>query len=98
MKAPQLYPQLQNRNKCAHLDYSFYTRELNFGQIIWDKTKVLLRTSLVTDLGTWEPFKNLMGTKRKKPKNPSPHSPRKGKNKAHHECMLSLPIGYIKFL
>ncbi len=41
---------------------------------------------------------NLMGTKRKKPKTPFPHLPPKGKNKAHHEFLLSIPIGYIKFL
>jgi hypothetical protein len=26
------------------------------------------------------------------------NSPQKEKTMAHHECMLSLPIGYMKFL
>jgi hypothetical protein len=29
---------------------------------------------------------------------PFPSSLQKEKTKAHHECMLSLPIGYMKFL
>jgi hypothetical protein len=31
-------------------------------------------------------------------KNNSPCPNPKGKNRAHHECTLSLPIGYMKFL
>jgi hypothetical protein len=27
-----------------------------------------------------------------------PAQPPKGKNRAHHECMLSLPIGCMKFI
>jgi hypothetical protein len=27
-----------------------------------------------------------------------PPGPRKGKTRAHHDCMLSLPIGCMKFL
>jgi hypothetical protein len=36
-------PQLQNKNKCALLEFSFsvlYTRELNFGQTIWQEEKL----------------------------------------------------------
>jgi hypothetical protein len=50
-----LYSQLQSKKECVPLDYSLYTRELNFGQIIWDKTVVLLGMSWVTHLRTrWE--------------------------------------------
>jgi hypothetical protein len=54
-------------------------------------------------LGTHWELENLMGasgehigTKGKKQK--SPHTPQKGKNWTIHECMLSLPIVYLKFL
>jgi hypothetical protein len=35
---------------------------------------------------------------RKTKNNSHPTSPQKEKTKAHHECMLSLPIGCMKFL
>jgi hypothetical protein len=53
----------------------------------------------------WEHFENMLGThweqrkKNKKLPSPPPHftSLSEGKNRAHHECMLSLPIGCMKF-
>lgn len=49
----------------------------------------------------WEPFGNLRGTNQeeggKRTKNPSHPTPTR-KKKAHHEGMLSLPIGCRKFL
>ncbi len=49
----------------------------------------------------WEHFENLMGTLRElgeKQKSLSPHPHQKRKNWIVHECMLSLPIGCMKFL
>jgi hypothetical protein len=43
----------------------------------------------------WEHIENLKKKKKKTIIPPTP--PPKGKNKAHHECMLSLPIGGMKF-
>jgi hypothetical protein len=37
------------------------------------------------------------GTKAKN-NSPQPRPSPKEKTRAHHECMLSLPIGYMKFL
>jgi hypothetical protein len=81
--------------------FILYIGVLNFGQIIWDKTHVLLGTSWGTHVGTfwelngniWEHIKN-KGKKQKTPPTPPP----KGKNRAHHECMLNLCIGCMKFL
>jgi len=39
----------------------------------------------------------MLGTKKKNKKN-SPHPTLERKNRAHQECMLSLPIGCMKFL
>jgi hypothetical protein len=39
-----------------------------------------------------------MGNRGKKQKTPLPLPPQKEKNWTIHECMLSLPIGYMKFL
>jgi hypothetical protein len=39
-----------------------------------------------------------MGNKGKKQKIPLPLPPQKEKNWTIHECMMSLPIGYMKFL
>jgi len=64
-------PQLQNKNKCipwpiAHL-FNLYTWELNFGQTIWNKTKVLLGTSYGMYLRTlWEHDGHTLRTKKKK--------------------------------
>jgi hypothetical protein len=44
---------------------------------------------------------NMLGThweQGRKTKNASPPLPPKGKNRAHHECMLRLLIGCMKFL
>jgi hypothetical protein len=51
-------------------------------------------------LGTWELDGNTLGTRGKKTKTPCPHPPlkKKEKNWINHECMLSLPIGCMKFL
>jgi hypothetical protein len=48
----------------------------------------------------WEHFGNLMGTREKqtKKKNPVPHPLFKKKNLTIYECMLSRPIGCMKFL
>jgi len=51
IEAP-LRTHLQNKNKCAPLDFSLSTGELNFVQTICDKTQVLLGTSWATYLGT----------------------------------------------
>jgi hypothetical protein len=41
--------------------FSVYTGQLNFGQIVWDKTQVLLGTSSGTHLGTvWEHAENTL--------------------------------------
>jgi hypothetical protein len=75
-RSTSLDPELQNKNKCAPLDYhlfSLYPWELNFGQTIRDKTQVLLGTSSGAHLGTvWEldartlrtgkPFGDMVGT------------------------------------
>jgi len=39
-----------------------------------------------------------IGNKEEKQKMPPPPLPPKGKNRAHHECMLRLLIGCMKFL
>jgi len=59
-------------------------------------------------LGIWgtsrEHDENMLGThweqgrSKKKKTLPTPTDPQKGKIKAHHECMLGLPIGCMKFL
>jgi hypothetical protein len=56
-------------------------------------------------LGTWGTSRkhdeNMLGThweQGRKTKKNSPHPTHKRKNKVHHECMWSLPIGYMKFL
>jgi len=72
-RSTSLDPLLQNRNKCALLDFTFvdYIKG-NFGQTIWDKTQVLLGTSW----GIWE----RLGNKGKQQKNPcSPHPFKKKK-------------------
>jgi hypothetical protein len=53
-----------------------------------------------THLGTlWEHVGKHIGNKgKKKIKNPSPPSPSKEKNKAHHGCMLSLLIDCMELL
>jgi len=94
---------LQNKNKSTLLNYSWYTGELNFGQTIWDKTQVLLGTSWGTHLGTlWELDGNMTVThweQAEKTKNPSLPLPlQKEKNWVVHDCMLSHPIGCMKFL
>ncbi len=45
----------------------------------------------------WKHVRNTLEKKKPKQKKILP-SPPKGKNRAHHECMLSLPIGCMKFL
>ncbi len=82
--------------------------ELNFRQTIWDKTLVLLGTSWGTHLGTLWEFQNPLktwwqhyghiGNKGKKQKIPLPLHTQKEKNWTTHECMLSLPIGWMNFL
>jgi hypothetical protein len=44
IEAP-LWTPIAKLKKCIDLDFSLYTEEFNFGQTIWDKTHVLLRTS-----------------------------------------------------
>jgi hypothetical protein len=48
----------------------------------------------------WELEGDMLGTKEKwKKSSPPPHAPKlKRKKSRHFECMLSLPIGYMKFL
>ncbi len=96
------YPQLQSRKKCASLwpsFFSLFTWELNFGQTIWAKSEVLLGTSWRTNWELGKPYGNMMiENKEEKQKIPLPTAPRKEKNWTVHECMLSLPIGYMKFL
>jgi hypothetical protein len=81
--------------------FSLYTWGLNFEQTIWDKIEMLLGMPLGTtwELGEsqgdllrrcWEHNKN-KGEKPPKKKLPILH-PQKGKNWAHHEGMLSIPI------
>jgi len=79
---------------------SLCTWELNFGQTIWDKTQVLLGTSWEMHVGTFWELGNPLGTyeNKGKKKNPCPLSPLKKKNWTIHECMLSHPIGCMKFL
>jgi hypothetical protein len=50
-----------------------------------------------------EPQENMMRThweqgRKTKENSPHPTPPPKGRNRAHHEYILSLPIGYMKFL
>jgi len=52
IEAPLWTPTCKIKIKCAPLDFSLYTRELNFVQTIWNKTQVLLGTSWGTYLGT----------------------------------------------
>jgi hypothetical protein len=40
----------------------------------------------------------MLGTRKKNQNKNSPHPTPKWKKQAHHEGMLSLPIGYMKFL
>jgi hypothetical protein len=40
----------------------------------------------------------MLGTQKKERNYNSATPPPKGKNRAHNECMLSLPIGCMKFL
>jgi len=37
---------------------------------------------------------NTLGTRKKNKRKPPTTPPRKGKQRAHHVCMLSLPIGF----
>jgi hypothetical protein len=47
----------------------------------------------------WEHIGNKEGKQKKTPPTPPhPTTPPKGRNRAHHEYILSLPIGYMKFL
>jgi hypothetical protein len=46
----------------------------------------------------WKHVKNTLEKKEAKTKKTPPTPPPKGKNRVHHECMLSLPIGCMKFL
>jgi hypothetical protein len=59
MEAPLWTSQLENRNKCISQQpiylFSLYTWELNLGQTLWDKIKVLLGTSR-------EQNENMLGT------------------------------------
>ncbi len=96
-------PQLQNRNKCAPLDFAFSVYihgRWTLGKTIHDKAEVLLETYWGAYLGTlWELDGNTLRTRRKT-KNPSLLSPppsQKEKNWTVHECMLSLPIGCMNF-
>jgi hypothetical protein len=71
--------------------------ELNCGQTIWDKNKVLLRTSWGTHFGTFWKFDGNKG----KTQNASPLAHQKEKKLDHqtiHEYMLHLLIGCMKFL
>jgi predicted AlkP superfamily phosphohydrolase/phosphomutase len=78
----------------ASSGFGLYTWELNFGQTIWDKTQVLLGTSWRMHLGTiWEQ----MGNKGKKQIILFFPPPLKKKKLDCSWCMLSLPIGYMKF-
>jgi hypothetical protein len=76
--------------------FRLYPGELNFGQSIWHKNLVVTGNTMEI----WELFQNFMeyignkGTKQKK----SLFPPSKEKNWIVHECMLSLPIGCMKFL
>jgi hypothetical protein len=65
---------------------SLYTPELNFGQTIWDKLKVLLGTSSGATEELGEPQRNMMktcwehnGNKEEKQKATPPAPPTKGK-------------------
>jgi hypothetical protein len=53
-------------------------------------------------LGTWgtsrEHDENTLGTRKKNKRKLPPTPPPKGRKRAHHEYILSLPIGYMKFL
>ncbi len=62
----------KNKSLMAH-HFSWYTWELSFGQTLQNKSEELLGTSWGNNLGTWEPFGNLMkliGDKEKNKKNP----------------------------
>jgi hypothetical protein len=73
---------------------SLYTWKLNFGQTIWDKIEVLPFGTL-WEIYIWEQF----GNKRRKQKILLPHPLLKKKKICTvHKCMLSLPIGCMKFL
>jgi hypothetical protein len=64
--------------------FNLYTLELNCGQTIWDKTKVLLVTSWGTHLGIfWKLDGNVLG-RRGKHKNASPLPHQKEKEKLDH--------------
>jgi hypothetical protein len=64
---------------------------MNFGQTIWDKTQVLLGTSWGTHLETMREQEN-------KTNNPIPPLPAANRKKLDRSwCMLSLPIGCMKF-
>ncbi len=57
-------PQLQNRNKCASLNFTFllYIQGSGtLGKTIWDETQVLLQTSGGPQLGTLWEHGNLLG-------------------------------------
>jgi hypothetical protein len=62
------------------------------------------QVGLTRDLGACQELKRNILEQRKKEKNPSPTPPTtptqnlKEKKSRHFECMLSLPIGCIKFL
>jgi hypothetical protein len=72
--------------------FSLYSGQLNFGQTLWEHLGERI----------WELDGNLTRTREKHKKIPCsllpPAPPPKGKNRVHHECMLSLPTGCTEFL
>jgi hypothetical protein len=99
IEAPLWTPVTKWIQICLPLPYLFslHTWELNFGQTIWDKIEVRLWT-------TWEleePCENMMRThweQGKKQEITPPTPPPKENIGPHHEHMLSLLIGCMKFL
>jgi hypothetical protein len=92
-----LEPQLQNRNKCTPLNFTFSVY-IHGSWTIWDRTQVLLGASWGTHLGTlgrtwWESLRTREKTQ--KIISPGP-SKKKTKNWIVHECMLSRPISCMK--
>jgi hypothetical protein len=49
-------------------------------------------------LGTWGTSREHIENKEEKQKKTPSTPPPKGRNRAHHEYILSLPVGYMKFL
>ncbi len=98
------YPQLQSNKTCAlpcDPPFSVYLHgswtlgkpyELNL-RCCWEHLGEQLG-NLGNPMGTW-----WLGTRKKNQKKSlSPHPPHKEKNWTVHECMLSLPLGCMKFL